>query len=69
MKKNMGTLDRLLRVVVALIIGVLFYLGKLEGMVGYVLVLLAGVFLITSIFSFCPLYIPFGINTCEKKEG
>lgn len=69
MKKNMGNLDRILRIVVAIIIGVLFYLGKIDGMVGYILVVLAGVFLITSVFSFCPLYVPFGINTCEKKDA
>ncbi len=66
MKKNMGGTDRIIRILIALIISVLFYTGTISGTVGIVLVVLAGVFLLTSFVKFCPLYLPFGINTCKK---
>jgi hypothetical protein len=65
MKKNMGTADRLLRVIVAVIIAVLYMQGIIAGTTGIVLMVLAIVFVLTSLVSFCPLYLPFGINTCK----
>jgi hypothetical protein len=67
MKTNMGTLDRILRVVVAVVIAVLYFTGTISGTLGIVLLALGGVFLLTSVLSFCPLYLPFGISTCPKK--
>jgi hypothetical protein len=67
MKTNMGTLDRILRVVVAVVIAVLYFTGTVSGTLGYVLLALGGIFLFTSALSVCPLYLPFGINTCPKK--
>ncbi len=67
MKTNMGTLDRILRVVVAVVIAVLYFTGTISGTLGYVLLALGGIFLLTSVISFCPLYLPFGISTCPKK--
>lgn len=67
MKTNMGTLDRILRVVVAVIIAALYFTGTISGTLGYVLLGLGGIFLLTSVLSFCPLYLPFGISTCPKK--
>ncbi len=67
MKTNMGTLDRILRVVVAVVIAVLYFTGTISGTLGYVLLALGGVLLFTSVLSFCPLYLPFGISTCLKK--
>lgn len=67
MKTNMGSLDRILRVVVAIVIAVLYFTGTISGVVGYTLLALGGVFILTSIVSFCPLYLPFGISTCPKK--
>ena len=67
MKTNMGTLDRILRVVVAVVIAVLYFTGTISGTLGYVLLALGGIFLLTSVLSFCPLYLPFGISTCPKK--
>jgi hypothetical protein len=67
MKTNMGTLDRILRVVVAVVIAVLYFTGTISGTLGYVLLGLGGIFLLTSVISFCPLYLPFGITTCPKK--
>jgi len=68
MKKNMGTLDRIFRVVVAAIIAALYFTGTLTGTLGLVLLVLAGVFVATSLVSFCPLYTLFGLSTCPVKE-
>lgn len=61
----MGTLDRLLRVVVAAAIVYLYFDHTISGAVGITLLVLAGVFVLTSAVSFCPLYKPFGISTKE----
>jgi len=66
MKKNMGTIDKAIRLVVAVAIAVLFYTGVITGVLGIVLLVLAAVFVLTSLISFCPLYLPFGINTGRK---
>jgi hypothetical protein len=68
MKKNMGTADRIIRVVIAAIIGILYFTGQVPGTTGIILLVLAGVFVLTSLISFCPLYAPFGIRTCPVKE-
>jgi hypothetical protein len=67
MKKNMGSTDKGIRVVIALIIAALYYFNVIEGTLAYVLMALALIFLLTSFISFCPLYLPLGINTCKKK--
>lgn len=66
MKKNMGSADKLIRVLIAVAIAVLYYLGKIEGTLALVLLAFALIFLLTSLVSFCPLYTIFGINTCKK---
>lgn len=67
MNKNMGTADKVIRIVIALAFSVLYFTGTVSGTLGYVLLGLGAVFLLTSIISFCPLYLPLGINTCKKK--
>ncbi|MDY2588458.1 YgaP family membrane protein [Winogradskyella aquimaris] len=67
MKKNMGNLDKGIRIVVAIGIALLYYFNVIEGTLAYVLMALAIVFLLTSFISFCPLYLPFGWNTCKRK--
>ena len=67
MKKNMGSADKLIRVLIAVVIAVLYYLGKIEGTLAIVLMAFAIIFLLTSLVSFCPLYTIFGINTCKKE--
>lgn len=69
MKKNMGSTDRIIRILIAAVIAVLYYTGTLSGTLGLVLLILAGVFVLTSLVSFCPLYAPFGINTCPAKKS
>ena len=68
MKKNMGSLDRTIRIIIALLIGVLFYTNVISGTLGYILIALGAIFLLTSFISTCPLYIPFGLSTCKMKE-
>ena len=67
MKKNMGSLDRFVRVVLAVMVFALYYNGIVDGTLAIVLLVLAGIFVITSIVSFCPLYLPFGLSTLRKK--
>lgn len=67
MKPNMGSTDRILRTVVAGVIAFLYFTGVIPGTLGIVLLVLAVVFLATSLMSFCPLYAPFGISTCKTK--
>lgn len=66
MKANMGSADRILRVIIAAIIAVLYFTGTISGTLGIVLLVLAAVFVLTSFMSFCPLYAPFGFSTCKK---
>lgn len=68
MKKNMGIADRIIRVIIAAIVTVLYFTGVISGTFGIVLLILSGVFILTSLISFCPLYLPFGIKTCKLKE-
>lgn len=63
----MGGADRVIRVIIAAIIAVLYFTKVIPGTLGIVLLALAGIFVLTSLISFCPLYLPFGINTCKKK--
>ena len=67
MKKNMGSTDKIIRLIVALILATLSYMGVVTGTVGTVFYAVAIVFALTSMISFCPLYVPFGISTCKKK--
>lgn len=68
MKANMGTADRIIRLIVAAIIAVLYFTKVITGTLGLVLLLLAIVFALTSFVSYCPLYSPFGLSTKKKKE-
>jgi hypothetical protein len=68
MKKNMGTADRIIRVIIAAIIGFLYYNGTITGTLGLVLLVLAVVFVLTSFIGYCGLYKIFGIKTCAVKE-
>lgn len=67
MKKNMGTIDKVIRILVAVVLAILFFTNVITGILGIILLVVAGVFVLTSLISFCPLYWPFGINTISKK--
>ena len=68
MKKNMGNADRIVRILIAIVIGALYYTETINGTLGIVLLIAAAIFVLTSLISFCPLYLPFGIKTCPTKE-
>lgn len=68
MKKNMGIFDRTLRIILAIVVAVLIYLGELSGTAAIILGIFAGVFLLTSLLSFCPLYTIVGVKTCASKK-
>ena len=68
MKPNMGGTDRIIRLVVAAIIAVLYFTGTLTGTIGIVALVVAAVFVLTSLVSFCPLYTLIGLNTCSVKK-
>ena len=65
MKKNMSSADRVIRVILAAVFAVLYFTGTVTGTLGLVLLVLGGVFVLTSLISFCPLYAIFGISTCK----
>ena len=67
MTKNMGTIDRVIRVVIALTVGVLYLMGLISGTVALILGILAVVFILTSLVSTCPLYLPFGLSTRKQS--
>lgn len=63
MKKNMGTVDRLIRTLLAISVGVLFFTDRISGTLAIVLGVFAVIFLLTSFVGWCPLYTPLGIST------
>ncbi|MBL0331631.1 MAG: DUF2892 domain-containing protein [Chlorobiota bacterium] len=68
MKKNMGNSDKVVRIIVAVVISILYFTNSINGTLGIVLMVLSGIFVITSFISFCPLYLPFGISTRKKSS-
>jgi hypothetical protein len=67
MKANMGSLDKAIRIIIAIAFSALYITKTVEGTLGIILLALGGVFLLTSVISFCPLYTIFGLSTCKKK--
>jgi len=68
MKKNMGSADRFIRIAAAFIIALLYYFNKISGATASILLVIAGIFIVTSFISFCPLYKLFGISTKPKAK-
>ena len=66
MNKNMGTADRVIRILIALAIAVLYFTGQIGGTLAIVLGIIAVAFLLTSFVGSCPGYFPFGISTCKR---
>ena len=67
MKQNMGTIDKVIRILVAVVVVVLYFTNVISGTLGIILLILAAIFVVTSFLGFCPLYLPFGLST-NKKE-
>lgn len=68
MKKNMGNIDRALRILVAAVIIVLYFMGQISGTTAIIGLILAAVFILTSFMSFCPLYLPFKFSTRPEDK-
>lgn len=68
MKKNMGSADKIIRIVLAVVFVALYFTDVVTGIWGYVLLALAAIFLLTSLIGTCPLYLPFGLSTCKTKK-
>ena len=69
MKKNMGNADRIIRILIAAVFAYLYFGGVVTGTAGIILLVLGGVFVLTSLVSFCPLYTIVGLNTCPAKKA
>lgn len=63
----MGTIDIVIRLLIASLVIVLYFAHVISGILAIVLLIFAGIFILTSLFSFCPLYLPFGLSTRGKK--
>lgn len=68
MKKNMGSTDRIVRIVLAIVFAALYFTGTVTGLAGTILLVLGAVFALTSLVSFCPLYAIVGLSTCPTTE-
>ena len=68
MKKNMGSADKIIRLIIAALLVVLYFTGIVTGIIGYILLAVAFIFIVTRLVSFCPLYTIFGISTCPSKK-
>jgi predicted PurR-regulated permease PerM len=68
MKKNMGTIDRVIRLLVVVVIAALYFTGHLSGLLAIILGIVAAAFFITSLLGWCPGYLPFGMST-RKDAG
>ena len=68
MKKNMGTVDRVVRAIFAVVVAILYFSGSISGTAAIILGVLAVIMLLTSITAICPLYGPLGISTLKKEK-
>lgn len=69
MKKNMGSIDKLVRVLVAVVIAILYFTNQITGIAAIILGVFAVIFLLTSAIGFCPLYLPLKLSTIKKKDA
>lgn len=69
MKKNMGAIDKTVRIIIAVIVGVLYFTGQISGTAAIILGILAVVFVLTSLVGTCPLYLPLGLSTKGKTNS
>lgn len=68
MKSNMGSTDKIIRILVAVFIAGLYFENQISGITAIILLFIASIFIVTSFISFCPLYYPFGISTRNRKD-
>ncbi len=68
MKTNMGRVDRSVRILMAIVAAILVYFNVVQGILSYILLTMAAVFVFTSLVGFCPIYGLFGLNTCKINK-
>ncbi len=68
MKQNIGNIDKVIRILATVVLGVLYYLNLISGTVAIILLILAGIFILTTFLGTCFLYLPFGISTKKKRS-
>jgi Na+(H+)/acetate symporter ActP len=64
----MGTIDRIIRILLAIVVVILYMTGSITGVAAIILGILAFVFILTSLIGFCPLYVPLKISTIGKAK-
>lgn len=69
MKTNVGSMDRMVRIALAVVFSILYFTGTVTGTLGLVLLILGAVFVLTSALSFCPIYAVLGMSTCAVKKA
>ena len=67
MKKNMGTVDKVIRILIALVFVTLYFTNVISGTLAIILLVLSAILVVTSLLGFCPLYLPVGISTLKRK--
>jgi hypothetical protein len=67
MKSNVGNTDKAVRISIAVLLAALYFTGTIRGVLGVIALVVAGVFVLTSLVGFCPLYAIFGMSTCPRK--
>lgn len=67
MKQNVGYTDRIIRIIIAIIFALFYFTKLITGTAGIVMLILSGILFLTAFIKTCPLYLPFGINTCKTK--
>jgi hypothetical protein len=68
MKKNLGIADRIIRIIIAVVFAVLIFSGTVSGLLSLLLGIVGGIFLLTGVSNFCPLYFLLGIKTCQPEH-
>ena len=68
MKKNIGLIDKIIRILLAIVVFILYITGSITGLAAIILGILAIVFILTSLIGFCPLYLPLKISTIGKSK-
>jgi len=68
MKKNMGIIDKSIRILIAVIVVILYFTNLISGTLAVVLLLFSGIFILTALIGICPLYMPLGIKTNKEKK-
>ena len=68
MKKNLGSADKIIRIVIAAIFALLYFTGTVPGIWGIGLLVLGGIFVITSLINWCPIYYTLGLSSNKSKQ-